>query len=169
MDIQPPQWGSARTARTAPRIVGAPPRALKSIISYRIAHFARSPLARCHPDLQSCHISHTTRTAPRTVGAPPGALKSIIFYRIARFACHFWRAVTLTFSLARSRTKSRTGKIVRDHGPVRARFVVPPYNSVVPPQNLVVPPCNLAVPPYDLVVPPYDLVVPLYEPGRSSL
>ena len=125
MDFQPPQWGSARTARTAPRTVGAPPRALKSIISYRIAHFARSPLARCHPDLQSCHISHTTRTAPRTVGAPPGALKSIIFYRIARFACHLWRAATLTFSLARSRTKSRTGKIVRDHSPVRARFFQP--------------------------------------------
>ena len=37
MDFQPPQWGSARTA---PRTVGAPPRVLKSITSYRIAHFA---------------------------------------------------------------------------------------------------------------------------------
>ena len=45
---------------------------------------------------------------------------------------------TLSFSLARSRTKSRTGKIVRDHGPVRARFVAPPYDLVVPPYDLVV-------------------------------
>ena len=92
---------------------------------------------------------------------------------------------TLTFSLARSRTKSRTGKIVRDHGPVRARFVVPPYDLVVPPYDLVVPPYNLVVPPYmtlsclpmslsflpiDLVVPPYNLVVvPPYRPCRASL
>ena len=75
-------------------------------------------------------------------------------------------AATLTFSLARSRTKSRTGKIVRDHGPVRARFVVPPYDLVVPPYDLVVPPYNLVVPPYNLVVPHYNLVVPPSEhPG----
>ena len=89
MDFQPPQWGSAHRAphrahRTAHRRRAA--RSLK--IHNLLPHctFRMSPLARCHPDLQSCQLSHTTRTAPCTVGAPPGALKSIISFDSARSA-----------------------------------------------------------------------------------
>ena len=75
---------------------------------------------------------------------------------------------TLTFSLARSRTKSRTGKIVRDHGPVRARFVVPPYDLVVPPYDLVVPPYNLVVPHHLISSRFVGAISPQLRPGPTS-
>ena len=78
MDFQPPQWGSAR-ARTAPRTVGAPPGALNSIISSRIAishvylwHVPhQAPSARNLPPRAGGE--HSLDLPPRSVGVPPGA------------------------------------------------------------------------------------------------